>query len=229
MAGFANQLSTWAADFAPRIWATFLRGPPKAFNPTYLTATNWMKRWKEVEREENAKGNWGFGKAYNKARMETVMRKGTYVGTDYNGNKYYEDKNAPYGRTRWVEYPIPAGTWAIEQCYDGSMVSPEWHGWLHYTHDKTGPVMVAEYEKPFKMAHKINQSMQRPEFTEEFDFRVPQTKIDNSGFHQPPGSIGQRIARGRVGPKYESWSESPQSANPALRNYADNSTTLHIP
>lgn len=91
--------------------------------------------------------------------------------------------------------PCPLGTRALEQ------VSPEWHGWLHYTHDKTGPVMVAEFEKPFKMAHKINQSMQRPEFTEEFDFRVPQTKIDNSGFHQPPGSIGQRIARGRVGPK----------------------------
>ena len=115
MAGFANQLSTWAADFAPRIWATFLRGPPKAFNPTYLTATNWMKRWKEVEREENAKGNWGFGKAYNKARMETTLRKGQYVGSDYNGNKYYEDKSAPYGRTRWVEYPTPGGTWAIEQ------------------------------------------------------------------------------------------------------------------
>jgi len=187
-------------------------GPPKGlFNPEYITGANAFKRFKEVERAE------GFGKAYNKARMESTFRKGNYVGTDYNGNKYYEDKSAPYGRTRWVEYPTPGGVWVIEQKYDGSMVSPEWHGWLHYTHDKTGPQMVAEFEKPFKQSHIINQSMLRPEFGFE------------NGFHQPPGSIGQQIARGRVGPKYESYVGSPQSAKPELRNYADNSETLHIP
>ena len=111
------------------------------------------------------------------------MRKGTYVGSDYNGNKYYEDRDAPYGRTRWVEYPTMKGWFEIDNKFDGSMVrvlfalpspcphlhrsrdllavlivlctialparlvhalqvSPEWHGWLHYMHDKTGPEMV---------------------------------------------------------------------------------------
>jgi len=201
-----------ATRFVKSVVEVAKAGPPKAFNPVYLNANNFLKRFKEVERAE------GFGKAYNKVRMESVLRKGTLVGTDYNGNKYYEDRNAPYGRTRWVEYPTPGGIWVIEQMYDGSMVSPGWHGWLHYTHDKTGPQMVAEYEKPFKMPHRVNQSMLRPEFG-----------FEEKEFHQPPGSIGQRIARGRVGPKYESYAGSPQSTKPELRNYADNSATLHIP
>jgi NADH:ubiquinone oxidoreductase subunit len=149
--------------------------------------------------------------------------------------------------------------------HDPTQVSPEWHGWLHYTHDKPGNVLVrsrcpplhygvvlqrapcarrrpanparssvpkragapppppplspqaAEHEKPFKMALPINQSMQRPEFGRE------------SEFHQPPGTMAARIVRGKVGPKYESWSGSVQTTNPALRNYSDNEKTLHIP
>jgi hypothetical protein len=65
---------------------------------------------------------------------------------------------------------------------------------------------AAEHEKPFKMALPINQSMQRPEFGRE------------SEFHQPPGTMAARIVRGKVGPKYESWSGSVQTTNPALRN-----------
>ena len=35
---------------------------------------------------------------YNKLRQENLLRhNGTFVGEDYNGNKYYEDQNAPYG------------------------------------------------------------------------------------------------------------------------------------
>ena len=104
-------------------------------------------------------------------------------------------------------------------------MSPEWHGWLHYTHDKPGHVMVAEHEKPFKMPHLVNQTMLRPEFT------VPGNAAyrTESGFHQPPGAMGARVARGRVGPKYESWSGSVQTTKPELRNYTDNEKTLHIP
>ena len=120
--------------------AKFLTSPaPKLYNPSYLTIERAMKRFNEVIRAEGS-----FGMALNKARMETSMRKGTYVGADYNGNKYYEDRDAPYGRTRWVEYPTPKGWFGIDNKFDGSMVSPEWHGWLHYMHDKTGPEMVRE-------------------------------------------------------------------------------------
>ena len=106
-----------AIKWLTKLPSTFLAGPPKGvFNPEYLTANKWMKRfnaeWKRA----------GFGAAYNKARMESTMRKGTFVGKDKNGNSYFEDKTAPYGRTRWVEYPTPPGVWVIEMKYDGSMV-----------------------------------------------------------------------------------------------------------
>ena len=130
--------------------ANMLMGkPPKLYNPSYLTVDRAMKRFNENVRAE------GFSQAYGKLRMETSARKGTFVGTDYNGNRYYEDRSAPYGRSRWVEYPTPAGaatTMQIDLRFDGSMVSPEWHGWLHYMHDKTGPQLAAEFEKPFKQA-----------------------------------------------------------------------------
>jgi len=138
-----------------------------------------------------------------------------------------------------------------------SQVSPEWHGWLHYMHDKTGAQLAAELEKPFKQAHTINQTMLRPEFSRE-GLDPPQPPE----FHQPPGTYAARVARGRVGAKYEQWSGQPSTANPELRNCerkdalqptafaptllappaadnfafgsvrvadADNSSTLHIP
>lgn len=51
------------------------------------------------------------------------MRKGKAFGEDESGNKYYISKN---GERRWVIY---AGA------NDASNVPPEWHGWLHHTHD----------------------------------------------------------------------------------------------
>ena len=63
------------------------------------------------------------------------------------------------------------------------------------------------------MPHRVNQSMLRPEFN------APGNEIPlENGFHQPPGSMGARVMRGRIGPKYESWSDSVQTANKALRN-----------
>jgi len=194
------------------------QAPPKQYNPSVYTWTNWMKKWQEEQLKH------GFWRTYNKARMETLFRKGVLVGTDGNGNKYYEDKTAPTYRSRWVEYPTPPGVWAIEQRYDATMVSPEWHGWLHYVHDKTGTQLQAEFGKPFKQASPINQAMMRPEYSREgldppMEFAI----------HQPPGQRDAKVERGRIGPKYQSWSQSEQSANPKLRNYADNSKTLHIP
>lgn len=49
-------------------------------------------------------------------------RKGSSVGEDSAGNRYFESRD---GR-RWVIY---AGA------NDASFVEPEWHGWLHHTHD----------------------------------------------------------------------------------------------
>ena len=55
--------------------------------------------------------------------------KGEHVGTDAQGNRYYEAKdgetNGGYPR-RWVTYNGVA---------EASRVPPEWHGWLHNTFD----------------------------------------------------------------------------------------------
>jgi len=55
-------------------------------------------------------------------------RHGASVGTDALGNAYFESKKADAtGRKRrWVIYNGPN---------DASRVPPEWHGWLHGTHD----------------------------------------------------------------------------------------------
>ena len=114
MEAAANAVISFAKTAATKLSAP----PPKLFFPSYLNFPNFFKRWGEVQRKE------GFAGAYNKLRMETTFRKGTLVGKDYNGNKYYEDRNAPYGRTRWVEYPTVRGWWMIDNKFDGSMVRP---------------------------------------------------------------------------------------------------------
>ncbi len=51
------------------------------------------------------------------------MRKGEAVGSDALGNRYFQSRD---GVKRWVIYDGPN---------DASRVPPEWHGWLHHTHD----------------------------------------------------------------------------------------------
>jgi len=223
MANFVNAAVNWAGKMV----ASYKAGPPKVYMPEYHTWKAWMTKWAEVQRE-NGGGMDGFWVAFNKARVETVFRKGTLVGTDGNGNKYYEDTTVPYGRTRWVEYPTPPGVFGIELRVDPSMISPEWHGWMHYMHDKTGTQLASEFEKPFKQEMKISQAMQRPEYSRQWF--GPLDPPMEPGFHQPPGARANRSPRGRIGPKYEAWSGTPtQPSDPQLRNYADNSKTLHIP
>ncbi len=50
------------------------------------------------------------------------LRKGKLVGTDTLGNRYFQSKDD----RRWVLY---------KGANDASRVPPEWHGWLHHTHD----------------------------------------------------------------------------------------------
>jgi NADH:ubiquinone oxidoreductase subunit len=51
------------------------------------------------------------------------MRKGVQFGADTQGNRYYQSRD---GLRRWVIY---------SGANDASRVPPEWHGWLHHTHD----------------------------------------------------------------------------------------------
>ena len=55
---------------------------------------------------------------------------GDLKGTDEFGNKYYEDKDLPFGQHRWVEY-------ADIHNPDGAQVHPTWHGWMSHVFDET--------------------------------------------------------------------------------------------
>lgn len=130
-----------------------------------------------------------------------------------------------------MAFPTPRGTWAIDDKYDGSMISPDWHGWIHYMHDRPGPSVVAEFAKPSRMQHRVNQTMERKYYTtpegttsKHFTEGLPEA------YHKPPGMWGNSIQRGRLGPKYQAWDPSASAGGAsALRNYADNSQVLHLP
>lgn len=62
---------------------------------------------------------------------------GKLVGTDDYGNRYYEQR---YGKRHWTR----AKRWVIYKgIAEPSKVPPQWHGWLHYTHD--APLTAKRY------------------------------------------------------------------------------------
>ncbi len=102
----------------------------------------------------------------------TVARRGRLIGQDELGNKYYEARDArdaydPGRKRRWVIYQGYA---------DASKVTPDWHGWLHYTFDDpptTHPFAVKGWEK----AHL-------PNLTGTIHARKPQGAISRGGDRQ---------------------------------------------
>ena len=77
----------------------------------------------------------------------TKMR-GERVGTDAEGNLYYQDKRLIAGRRRkrWVMY---------NGVVEASRVPPEWDGWLHYTTDVVPPAGGAP-RKTWQKDHEPN-------------------------------------------------------------------------
>lgn len=68
-----------------------------------------------------------------------TARHGVKVGEDEQGNIFYRSKD---GARRWVIYNGES---------EASRVSPDWHGWLHHTWDKTpseAPLPHKTWEKP---------------------------------------------------------------------------------
>jgi NADH:ubiquinone oxidoreductase subunit len=100
----------------------------------------------------------------------TIRRQGRFVGEDEFGNKYYEQRPSvwpvgPLGRLRrWVTYAELA---------EPSLVSPDWHGWLHYTVDEPP---TAEAYRP-----KLWQKMHRPNMTGTREAYRPSGSILASG------------------------------------------------
>lgn len=76
------------------------------------------------------KQNGGIINTFKTLYRTDDLKFGTLVGVDKLGNKYFENNRYFYGRNRWVVYNEKFGV-----NYDGSLVTPEWYGWLHYKTD----------------------------------------------------------------------------------------------
>lgn len=68
-----------------------------------------------------------------------TWRKGVRVGEDDQGNVFYENSDKS---KRWVIY---------NGDIEASRISPDWHGWLHWTWDEPPtdkPLVKKSWEKP---------------------------------------------------------------------------------
>lgn len=108
-------------------------------------------------------------------RLYTLFH-GKRIGTDSFGNVYYEARRdkAHGKKKRWVVYKGIA---------EASKVPAEWHGWLHYTTDKT----------PQAAAKRDWQKDHIPNLT------------GTAGAYAPPGHISQGAARAKSAADYEAW------------------------
>ncbi|CUH77796.1 NADH:ubiquinone oxidoreductase subunit NDUFA12 [Tropicibacter naphthalenivorans] len=79
---------------------------------------------------------------WNGATLNTLLytrRHGIKVGEDEQGNTYYRTEDS---KRRWVIFNGES---------EASRVSPDWHGWLHYTFDEPPtdkPLAHKSWEKP---------------------------------------------------------------------------------
>ncbi len=108
----------------------------------------------------------------------TKMR-GELVGTDPDGNRYYQDKRMIPGmrrRKRWVIY---------NGVVEASRVPADWHGWLHYTND-TPPPAGGLPRKPWQKEH------------------LPNLSGTPLAYH-PPGSALAETRDSKPKPPYEAW------------------------
>jgi NADH:ubiquinone oxidoreductase subunit len=125
--------------------------------------------------------SWWGGNSWSN-RIYTRLR-GTLVGTDSQGNRYYVQNKGvgPLGvPRRWVIYKDLA---------EASQVPPEWHGWLHYMVD-TPPVGEDYKARPWEKEHRQNMT-------------------GTAEAYRPQGSILASGKRPRATGDYKPW--QPQS------------------
>lgn len=106
-----------------------------------------------------------------------TLRRGGHVGTDADGNQYYERPSRVAGQRprRWVVYAgVP----------EASAIGPEWHGWLHYLTDAPLPDTGV---KPWQKPHVPNLT-------------------GTPASYRPAGHEYQGGRRARAAADYESWS-----------------------
>lgn len=72
-----------------------------------------------------------------------TWRHGEKVGEDSQGNIFYQSAG---GKRRWVIFKGEA---------EASRVSPDWHGWLHFTWDQP-PTELALTHRAWEKPHRSN-------------------------------------------------------------------------
>lgn len=111
---------------------------------------------------------WWNGSTLNTALY--TARKGVKVGEDEQGNAFYQTAD---GKKRWVIFNGET---------EASRVSPDWHGWLHYTFDELPserPLPHKAWEKPHienltgtALAYAPPGSIRREQPTERRDYEA---------------------------------------------------------
>ena len=111
-----------------------------------------------------------------------TLARGNQVGADEFGNRYYVERRARKGmrQRRWVRY---------RGINEASKVPPEWHAWLHYTHDAPIEAKRADWQK----SHLPNMT-------------------GTANAYRPAGSEYRGGKRARATGDYEPWHPS-QSAD----------------
>lgn len=115
--------------------------------------------------------SWWGGNTWSN-RIYTSLR-GRLVGKDEMGNCYYVQTKGvgPLGvPRRWVIYKNGA---------EASKVSPDWHGWLHYTVDAP-PTEERYTPRPWQRQHRMNMTGTAEAYR-------PVGSILSSG-HRPPAT-----------------------------------------
>ena len=100
-----------------------------------------------------------------------TARRGVRVGEDTQGNVYYQTSDA---KRRWVIYNGEM---------QASRVSPDWHGWLHFTWDQP-PTRAPLAHKAWEVPHVENLT-------------------GSAAAYAPPGSM--RAAAPVARADYEAW------------------------
>jgi NADH:ubiquinone oxidoreductase subunit len=113
-----------------------------------------------------------------------IWRRGVFVGADEQGNRYFEEKRPSLeGRKR--RYVV----------YDGlaeaSRVSPDWHGWLHYT-----------FADPPTVTPLKRQSWEKP--------HIPNL-TGTVHAYRPKGSLARGGVRQASSSDYEAWTPDADS------------------
>jgi NADH:ubiquinone oxidoreductase subunit len=107
-----------------------------------------------------------------------IWRRGVFVGQDEQGNQYFEERRPSLeGRKRrYVKYSGLA---------EASRVSPDWHGWLHYTFDEP-PTVAPLKRQAWEKAHVPNLTGTR-------------------WAYRPQGSLARGGVRQASSSDYEAW------------------------